>query len=119
IFAIIGWVTVLPVYILALAALWRFANGRVSIAAARPIETAPATGSFGYDSLPQRRLAIAFLLAPVLYFTLVHMIFVGSVRYRVPVMPTLYIFAGAAVASVLTRRAGPDRPPSASPRETR
>jgi len=31
---------------------------------------------------------------PVLYFTLLHMVFVGSLRYRVPVMPFMMVFAG-------------------------
>ncbi len=34
-----------------------------------------------------------FLLLPVLYFTLMHMIFVGSIRYREPIMAYLAILA--------------------------
>jgi len=34
-----------------------------------------------------------FLLLPVLYFTLMHMIFVGSIRYREPIMAFLAILA--------------------------
>ncbi|MBK8913871.1 MAG: glycosyltransferase family 39 protein [Phycisphaerales bacterium] len=41
---------------------------------------------------------MALLLAPVLYFTLVHMIYVGSVRYRVPVMPLLAVVGCAAIS---------------------
>lgn len=37
-----------------------------------------------------------WLLAPVIYFMLLHSVFVGSVRYRTPVMPLLCCVAGAA-----------------------
>ncbi len=37
-----------------------------------------------------------WLLAPVLYFSLLHAAFVGSVRYRTPVMPMICCVAGAA-----------------------
>jgi 4-amino-4-deoxy-L-arabinose transferase-like glycosyltransferase len=44
-------------------------------------------------------LAYQFLLwLPVVYFTLVHCIFVGSVRYRVPLMPILALAAGLTAA---------------------
>jgi len=52
----------------------------------------------------------AFLWAPVLYFTLLHMVYIVSVRYRVPLMPLL---AMAAAAIVLSRRkATPTQPPT-------
>jgi hypothetical protein len=37
----------------------------------------------------------AILLVPVVYFTGVHSLFLGSVRYRVPLMPVVCIFAAA------------------------
>ena len=40
----------------------------------------------------QRLYLLLFL--PVLYFTLLHCVFIGSVRYRVPLMPFLEIAAG-------------------------
>lgn len=39
------------------------------------------------------------LLLPAVYFTLVHMVFVGSVRYRYPVMPGIMVLAGAALVA--------------------
>lgn len=58
--------------------------------------------------LLRRRPAELFLLmAPVLYFTLVHMVFVGSVRYRVPMMPMLFVLAAVTVEHLLgARRSG-------------
>lgn len=46
-----------------------------------------------------RRGAI-FLLLPAVYFTLVHMLSVGSLRYRVPVEPALAVLAAAGWAFV-------------------
>jgi len=45
-----------------------------------------------------RRGQLALLLAPVLYFSLVHMVYVGSVRYRVPLMPLLAVVGCAAIS---------------------
>lgn len=47
---------------------------------------------------------IALLLLPVVYFTLMHMVYVGSIRYRVPVMPPIYILSGWAIAASHERR---------------
>jgi len=45
-----------------------------------------------------------WLLAPVFYFTILHSIFVGSVRYRVPIMPLICCVAGAAFVQLHSRR---------------
>jgi hypothetical protein len=52
-----------------------------------------------------RRSAKAVLLAPAVYFTLVHMASVGSLRYRIPVEPPLAVLAAAGIASGRTREA--------------
>ncbi len=48
----------------------------------------------------------ALLWLPVVYFTLVHSLFVGSVRYRVPLMPLLALAAATIVARVGSFRPG-------------
>jgi hypothetical protein len=65
----------------------------------------------GLASANLTRSAKLLLLTPALYFTVVHMASVGSLRYRVPVEPLLAVLAGAAVAGLGTpampwRRAG-------------
>jgi len=50
-----------------------------------------------YESRRAFRLK-ELLLLPAVYFGLLHMVFVGSVRYRIPVMPLLFPFAGYALS---------------------
>jgi hypothetical protein len=40
------------------------------------------------------------LWIPILYFTALHALFLGSVRYRAPLMPIVCIFAAAAIIRV-------------------
>lgn len=47
----------------------------------------------------RRRLFLVVMLMPVVYFTLVHCVYIGSVRYRVPMLPFVEMLAGAAVGS--------------------
>jgi len=44
-----------------------------------------------------------WVILPVVYFTLLHMVFVGSLRYRVVVMPFMMVFAGASGWQVIQR----------------
>jgi len=49
------------------------------------------------------RSAKLLLVTPAIYFTLVHALSVGSLRYRVPIEPELAVIAGAGAALVLRR----------------
>lgn len=54
---------------------------------------------------PHRRAVRSWvtLLLPVVAFTLLHMVFVGSVRYRVPVMPMVMVLSAAGMSAVRVR----------------
>lgn len=63
----------------------------------------------GVNALRDRPALLALLLAPFLQFLLVHMVFVGSVRYRLPVEFSLLILAAAGLRDAV-RRLGIERP---------
>lgn len=69
-YQVIGIAYALPLYVLIILGLWR-------------------------RGLPWG--VVLFLVAPAIYFSLVHVMSVGSLRYRVPVEPLLCVIAGAAV----------------------
>ena len=58
-------------------------------------------------------LGLALSLGPFLLFLLVHLVFVGSVRYRLPVEFPLSVLAGAGIRQLLTRNRS-----TAAPSET-
>lgn len=57
-----------------------------------------ALAGLGRAVAARRRLPVflALIWLPVVYFTAVHCIYIGSVRYRVPLLPLLSLGAGAA-----------------------
>jgi hypothetical protein len=56
----------------------------------------------GAARLRRHPALIAGLLLPAVYFTVLHMIFVGSVRYRLPAMPMIEVLSGIAIAAWLS-----------------
>lgn len=55
-------------------------------------------------SLWRRRDALAVMLwLPVLYFTFVHCVYIGSLRYRIPLMPFLEVAAAVTAVEVIRR----------------
>lgn len=50
---------------------------------------------------PQNIPLLGVLLIPIIYLTAMHAIFIGSVRYRVPVMPLVCILAAAGIVFLL------------------
>jgi hypothetical protein len=55
------------------------------------------------------RSAKVFLLIPAIYFTAIHALSVGSLRYRVPVEPPMAVIAAGGVAFLLSKLNGPSR----------
>ena len=50
----------------------------------------------------RRRRELVFLYLPIVFFTLLHTIILGSLRYRIPIMPYVIIFAATGVSKTLT-----------------
>lgn len=80
VYAAVGWLTVAPVYGLAVVGFWR-------------LRRLPAT--------------LGLLLAPAACYTVIHMVFVGSVRYRMPAMPGLFLVAAAAIVAFRSQSVRP------------
>jgi hypothetical protein len=48
-----------------------------------------------------RRDVLILLLIPIVYFTAVHALFLGSVRYRTPLMPLVCLLAAHGIVQAL------------------
>ncbi len=64
---------------------------------------------FGAWSLWSRKAVVFLLAGPFLQFLLVHMVFVGSIRYRLPVEFPLSILAAAGIDYIIRRKVLIDR----------
>ena len=70
----------------------------VLLAYSLPLDLLVVAGLVGPLGNGMRRAAKVYLVLPAIYFTAVHMLSVGSIRYRAPVEPELAVIAAAAVA---------------------
>ena len=75
-YAAVCWLTVAPVFVLAVAGAWR---------------------------LRRQGMLLAVLLFPGAYFTLVHVVFVGSIRYRLPALPFIFLLAAFGFDALIDR----------------
>jgi hypothetical protein len=70
-----------------------------------------ASGAYGLWLHRRRPAAILVLLWPVIVTTGVHMLFVASVRYRVPIMPMIMVLSAAGLTGLMSPRGrDPSRP---------
>jgi len=76
--------------------LYKIAAGAYSI----PLLTLSVVGLWASRLSRSTRL---FLLSPMLYFTMIHAVSVGSLRYRVPTEPLLAVLAAAGLMTILDR----------------
>lgn len=58
--------------------------------------------------------AMFLLLAPILYYTALHVIFIGSIRYRMPIEPIFLIFSAYGLNTILSLREPGERSQSRS-----
>jgi len=63
-----------------------------------------ALATLGAWRLRRRPELVALLLYPAAYFTLLHMVLVGSIRYRLPAMPFVFLLAGAGACAAWQAR---------------
>ena len=78
----------------------------VALLFALPFDVLVIVGIFA-GRLP--RAAVVYVLAPMVYFTAVHALSVGSLRYRVPAEPALAVLAAAGAARLLNRPSNEER----------
>jgi len=70
---------------------------------------------FGFIRAPLPLGQRLLLVSPAIYFTLLHMLFVSSIRYRVPVMPPIILLASVGFLALLGTRPQQDSSDTAAP----
>lgn len=78
---IVGLIWNVPIYMLCAWAIWRWRNFR--------------------------GLVVVAMMLPAIYITLLHSVFVGSLRYRLPAMPMIEVLAAIVLAEIIRRKASP------------
>lgn len=73
-----------------------YRGGKTGLASAAFMALVVIAASIGIVRTRKRTRLHALLWLPIVYFTLLHCIYIGSLRYRVPLMPFLEITAAAA-----------------------
>lgn len=76
-------------------------RGRAAMISAAWMSFALACAAVGWWRSRRFVARWVMLLLPVVAFTLLHMIYVGSVRYRIPVMPEVYVLSAVGLASLV------------------
>jgi len=72
-----------------------------ALASAAAFYVMAAGAALGLVALRRRPALLLLLLAPAVWVTMVHLALVGSIRYRAPVEPMLFVLAGAGAAWLL------------------
>ena len=91
----IGAVYSLVLYLGALAGL---------VAGSRLCQPRRAFAEFGRAEAVSRRAFLVLTALPIVYFAFVHVIYIGSLRYRVPLMPLLAVLTAGSLGHYLAKR---------------
>ena len=81
-----------------------YRRGSAAVAGAAFMVLALATAAVGWWRCRRSAYRWIVLLTPVVAITCMHMVFVGSVRYRVPVMPFVVVLSGAGLVQMWSCR---------------
>ncbi len=108
--------TVLRLAVVKLARTWspwpnveQYRRGPLAWLSALWMLAALATAVVGWWRYRHQLRCWTLLLLPVVTITLIHTVFVGSVRYRVPLMPFVYVLSASGLVALIHRCAADRR----------